>query len=170
MGPPNGGVAASAAHEDTTDDESEEEEQEPAAQQHHQQQEEEKEQHVAPKRIVGVGNPDIISELQKRNNGTSQAQDIQNTQQAAAAAAPPSETGNGTFIVEFEKGTQKLGISIAGGRDECVEPGNPKIYVSDVIEGGVIAETGKIQVGDAILRGVYIYVFARICVCVCAFV
>eukprot|EP00730_Choanoeca_flexa_P001351 TRINITY_DN10597_c0_g1_i2.p1 TRINITY_DN10597_c0_g1~~TRINITY_DN10597_c0_g1_i2.p1 ORF type:complete len:1148 (+),score=404.54 TRINITY_DN10597_c0_g1_i2:642-4085(+) len=45
-----------------------------------------------------------------------------------------------------------LGFSIAGGTDDMIEPGDPGIYISDIIAEGPAFQDGRLQFGDELME------------------
>eukprot|EP00045_Choanoeca_perplexa_P015125 m.183801 g.183801 ORF g.183801 m.183801 type:complete len:1127 (-) comp16896_c0_seq1:176-3556(-) len=74
---------------------------------------------------------------------------------ATTPEAPVANAEQGETLQEFEvaltKNGQRLGISIAGGNDDRVQPDDARIYITAVLDGGVAIEDGRLNTGDIIL-------------------
>uniref|UniRef100_H2ZDM5 PDZ domain-containing protein n=1 Tax=Ciona savignyi TaxID=51511 RepID=H2ZDM5_CIOSA len=53
--------------------------------------------------------------------------------------------------IVLERGTAGLGFSIAGGRDNPLEPQDGSIYITKIIPGGAAAYDGRLKADDAIM-------------------
>eukprot|EP00053_Salpingoeca_punica_P018326 m.179328 g.179328 ORF g.179328 m.179328 type:complete len:1243 (+) comp17406_c0_seq6:229-3957(+) len=76
--------------------------------------------------------------------------------QQQAAARMSASAGNDTvdegevFVdVAFQKGSNGLGFSVAGGNDQCIADGDVGIYVTQIQPGGVAA--GQLRFGDKLI-------------------
>merc|ERR1712146_412241 len=57
------------------------------------------------------------------------------------------------LVITLYKSPEKgLGFFIAGGTDDCIEPGDEGIYISDITVDGPAGIDGRIQFGDQLLE------------------
>eukprot|EP00055_Hartaetosiga_balthica_P000575 m.136953 g.136953 ORF g.136953 m.136953 type:complete len:1199 (-) comp11084_c0_seq1:201-3797(-) len=54
--------------------------------------------------------------------------------------------------VNLNKGSGGLGITIAGGLDQMVSPGDASVYITTIVENGVADRSGQLEAGDRILE------------------
>lgn len=57
--------------------------------------------------------------------------------------------------INFDKGNKGLGFSIAGGLDDCIEEGDPSIYVTNILSNHAAAEDGRLRVHDRLIEGLF---------------
>lgn len=53
--------------------------------------------------------------------------------------------------IAFQKTAKGLGLSIAGGADDAVEPGDPSIYITNIIDGSAADLDGNLKIGDRLI-------------------
>eukprot|EP00051_Salpingoeca_urceolata_P029687 m.490680 g.490680 ORF g.490680 m.490680 type:complete len:1184 (+) comp28474_c0_seq1:274-3825(+) len=88
--------------------------------------------------------------------------DVTSVSHAEAVAALQRDTEGVTMTIsridreviehiQFDKGSDGLGFSIAGGTDDPVEEGDVSVFVTNVIENGAADRDGRLQLGDKLL-------------------
>ena len=55
------------------------------------------------------------------------------------------------LTLALAKNGQRLGMSIAGGADDRVQPDDTRIYITAILEGGAAMADGRLRTGDIIL-------------------